>query len=322
MPAPVWPGAIDVHHHVVPGFYRDALPVAGPVPGVDYPRWTVEASLEVLARQGIAAAVLSVTVPGVDTGEPAASARLARRINEFLAGLVADHPGRFGAFAALPLPHLDETRVELSHALDVLGLDGVGLFTHYRGTYLADPAFRGLLDELDRRHAVVHVHPAVPPAGPATFGLPASLYEFTFDTTRFVAQLLYAGTLRRNPNLRLILSHAGGAVPFLAERLTYGPVIAPALADRADPDPLALLRDRLYYDLAMSTSPPALAALRAFVPPARLLVGTDFPFMPPETSAPAAGRVRAAGFSEPEVRQIAHGSAAGLFPRLAAGSTR
>jgi predicted TIM-barrel fold metal-dependent hydrolase len=288
-----------------------------PVPGVEYPHWTVEASLAMMQRQGIATAIVSVSVPGVNLTDAESSSALARLLNEYLAGLVADHPGRFGAFAVIPMHDIGAATSELQYALDTLGLDGVSLFTNYGGRYLADPEFAPVLDEVHQRRAVVHVHPAVPPAsGQPMFGLPASLYEFTFDTTRFAAQMLYNGTFDRYPGLRMILSHGGGTVPYLAQRLTYGSVIMPSLAAREAEDPIGALQ-HLYYDLAMADSPFSLPSLTAFVPATQVLVGTDFPFMPAWTSEEGAGRVMAhAGYSDDELHRVARGNAVALFPRL------
>lgn len=318
--SPLWTDAVDVHHHIVPDFYREALAAHGllnPVPGVEYPRWDVEASLAMMQRQGIATAVVSVTVPGVNLADGDSGAALARRLNEYMADLIADHPGRFGAFAVIPMHDVTAALDEVRHALDTLKLDGVGLFTNYRGRYLGDPAFDALLDEVHQRGAVVHVHPAAPPgAGQPTFGLPASLYEFTFDTTRLAAQLLYNRTLERYPGLRMILSHGGGAIPYLAQRLTYGSVIKPDLADREPADPIGSLQ-HLYYDLAMSGSPYALPSLRAFLPASQVLVGTDFPFMPAWTSEQNAWTVLThSGYTEDDLRRIARGNAEALFPRI------
>lgn len=317
---PLWTDAIDVHHHIVPGFYREVLAADGllnPVPGVEYPHWDVEASLAMMQRQGIATAVVSVSVPGVTLANEGSSAALARRLNECMAGLIADHPGRFGAFAAIPMHDVTAALKEMRYALDTLELDGIGLFTNYRGVYLGDPVFDALLDEVHQRGVVVHVHPAVPPAAEQpTFGLPASLYEFTFETTRLAAQLLYNRTLERYPDLRMILSHGGGAVPYLAQRLTYGSVIMPDLADREPTDPIGSLQ-RLYYDLAMSGSPYSLPSLRAFVPASQVLVGTDFPFMPAWSSEDGARQILAhPGYTDDDLRQVARGNAEALFPRF------
>lgn len=319
-PALRWTDAVDVHHHVVPAFYRAVVTDTervSPIRGVDYPHWHVEASLEMMERQGISTAMASITVPGVNVGGPALARRLARELNEYLAGLIVDYPDRFGAFTVLPLPDLDAALTELEYALDVLGLDGAGVFTHYNGIYLGDPVFDELLSELNRRETPVHVHPTVPPVtDQPTFELPPSLYEFAFETTRLAAQLLYNKTLERYPSLRLILSHGGGAIPYLAERLTFGPAIGAHLAARMPADPIGSLQ-RLHYDLAMSTSPYSLPALRAFLASSQILVGTDFPFMPEYSSADNLARLVAyGGFDAEEIALIANRNARALFPRL------
>ncbi|MGH2844192.1 MAG: amidohydrolase family protein [Solirubrobacteraceae bacterium] len=313
-------GRIDVHHHIVPPGYRRALADAGlvdPIPGVDYPDWSVEQTLAMMDRRGIATAIVSITEPGITFGGPERARELARAVNEFMAALMHEHPGRFGAFAVLPLPDLDASVAELRHALDVLGLDGVGLMTHYQGIYLGDPTFEPLMAELAMRTTPTFVHPSAPPArDQPSFGLPPSLYEFTFDTTRMVANLLYGGTLERYPGLALILSHAGGTLPMLAHRLTYGPTIGAHLAARAPRDLIGTLR-RLRYDTAMSASAPALAALTALVEPSQILFGTDFPFMPESTTVETIGGLASfAGFGESDRDAIDRGNALGLFPRL------
>ncbi len=134
------PHRIDVHHHIIPPVYLEAMRrvgIADPIPGVDYPDWDVQTTLAVMDRQGIATAIVSISEPGVYFGNVALARDLARQINEFSARLVADHPQRFGAFAVLPLPDVEAALRELAYALDTLKLDGIGLLTNYRGTYLA-----------------------------------------------------------------------------------------------------------------------------------------------------------------------------------------
>jgi predicted TIM-barrel fold metal-dependent hydrolase len=313
---------IDVHHHVIPEVYLQAMKSAGvhdPIPGVAYPHWDVEADLDLMDRYGIGTAVVSITAPGVAFAEGPEATKIARATNEALAQLIADHPGRYGAFALVPLPDdVDVAMEEIDYALDVLGLDGVGLFTNYRGTYLGDPHFDRLFAAIAERDALVHIHPEVPAAtDQPDFGLPPSLYEFTFDTTRMVANLLYGGTLDRHPGLRLILSHAGGTVPFLAKRLTYAATINPKLQDREPRDLLASLRN-LYYDTAMSASRPTLAALSAFVDSSHILFGTDYPFVPESATAETVSGVQEFfGGDETALRNVEHDSAAALLPRLA-----
>ncbi len=193
----IQPHRIDVHHHIIPADYLKAMERAGitdPIPGVDFPSWDVHTTLAAMDRQGIATAIVSISEPGVLFGDMELARNLARQVNEFSASLVADHPQRFGAFAVLPLPDMDAALRELEYALDTLKLDGVGLLTHYRGVYLGDASLEPLFYELHRRRAVAFIHPSTPPSkDQPLFGLPPSLYEFTFDTTRMVANLLYSG---------------------------------------------------------------------------------------------------------------------------------
>ena len=310
------PYRIDVHHHVIPDTYLQAMNRAGvdhPIPGVAYPSWSVEADLDLMDRYGIQTAVVSITAPGVAFADGPEAARVARATNEAMAQLISDHPGRYGAFALVPLPDVDAALREIDYALDVLGLDGVGLFTNHRGTYLGDAAFDRLFAALVERDALIHVHPAA--TDQPDFGLPPSLYEFTFDTTRMVANLLYSGTLDRHPGLRMILSHAGGAVPFLAKRLTYAATINPQLTDRQPHDLLASLRN-LYYDTAMSANRPALAALTELIGTDHILFGSDYPFMPESTTAETVAGVRAF-FDADTVLDVERNNAAALLPRLA-----
>ncbi|MFK0258010.1 amidohydrolase family protein [Streptomyces sp. NPDC090445] len=311
---------IDVHHHAVPPLYAEALGARKAIPGVDYPTsWTPERSLEVMDAHGIAAAVLSITAPGVTFLDGPDAPKLARQVNEYFAELVREHPTRFGAFAILPLPDVAAARVELRYALDELGLDGVGVLTSYGQRYLGDPKFEPLFAEIAERGAAVHVHPATPPGRDlATFDLPASLYEFTFETTRTAASLLFNGVLDRLPDLRLILSHAGGTLPFLARRLTYGPTIGAYLTDRAPEDVIGAL-GRLHYDIAMSANEFALPALTRLAGTGRILYGSDYPFMPvSHTAENTAGFAAYDGWTEAERAEVGRANALRLLPTLAA----
>jgi predicted TIM-barrel fold metal-dependent hydrolase len=312
--------SIDVHQHLIPPVYRRALAEAGmidPIPGVDYPDWGVEQALAVMDRRGIAAAVLSVTEPGVHFAGDRIARRLSRDVNEYLAGLIRDHPERFGGFAVLPLPDVDAAMEELRYALDVLGLDGVGLLSNYRGLYPGNQELEPLLAEVEDREVPAFIHPASPPdRGANGFGLPVSLYEFTFETTRAVANLLYSRTLDKHPSLRIIVPHAGGAIPYLAHRLTYGPTISARLAERAPRDLIGSLR-RLFYDTAMSANEYALPSLRSLVDPDHILFGTDFPFMPEETTVETIEGISGFdGFTDSDLVRIASDNALQLFPRL------
>lgn len=277
---------IDVHHHVIPPVYQEAVDhYAGgtQLDGVDPVHWDRDTDLEVMDRHGIDMALLTVTAPGATLAGDDAP-RLARQVNEYMAELVRDTPSRYGALTLLPLPDVDAAIAELDYALDELGHDGVGLYTHYDGVYLGDPRLDRIIDHIAERGVGAHVHPAIPASDPERWGLPPSLYEFTFDTTRATANLLFSGTLDRHPDLKLILSHAGGTVPYLAKRLTYASTIASDLKDRQPEDLLGSLR-RLYYDTAMSANPATLAGLTALIDDTHILFGSDFPYMPESTTA-------------------------------------
>jgi predicted TIM-barrel fold metal-dependent hydrolase len=170
---------------------------------------------------------LSNLCPGVRVGDDARARSLARRGNELAETMMQKRPDRFGGFAALPLPDVDGALEELAYAFDVLKLDGVVLFSNSNGVYLGEKRFEPVFEELERRSAVAFVHPmASPDPAPHQLGLPDSLIDFTADTTRVVAQMLYSNRFARTPNVKYIFSHAGGTTPYLAGRFVFGPHIA------------------------------------------------------------------------------------------------
>lgn len=275
------PGAVDVHAHYLPERYREVASYHGHahpdgMPGL--PEWSAAAHVELMDRLGVRMAFLSVSSPGVHVGDDVADTReMARHVNEVAAETIAAHPGRFGAFASLPLPDVVAAVAEVGVAIDDFALDGVVLLTNVRGTYLGDASLDPLFDELDRRAAVVFIHPTSPPCWEQiSLGLPRPMIEFPFDSTRAIANLLLSGTLARCPNLQLVVPHAGGAVPVLAGRI----VGLGAMARGLDPSALVGLLRGLWYDLAGPVVPGALAAVETIADPGRLLFGSDYPFTP------------------------------------------
>lgn len=185
-----------------------------------YPRWSPAEHLAFMDQNGIGASVLSISSPGTHFGDDAAAVKLSREVNEYAAGLVRDHPARFGHFASLPLPDVDGALAEIAHALDELGSDGVTVETNVHGRYLGHERFEPVWRELDRRGAAVFVHPTSPPAAEAVAnGRPRPMLEFIFDSTRAAGDLLFSGAFTRHPNIQWIFTHCGGALPLLAERL-------------------------------------------------------------------------------------------------------
>ena len=211
---------VDIHHHMLPDFFWQATNEGDhPVGGIAPPPWSRASALSFLDDAGIDVAVTSISTPGVHTGDDTAARALARRCNELAADMIRDRPDRFGGFACLPLPDVDGALAELAYALDDLRLDGVVLFSNARGTYLGDPRFTPLFDELQRRAAVVFVHPNPSPDPSAHApGLPDSLIDYPADTTRAIARLHYSNTFARTPDVKYVFAHAGGTVPYLAGR--------------------------------------------------------------------------------------------------------
>lgn len=314
---------IDVHSHVLPQIYLDALKTAhiDDVDGFPTPEWTMEAHLAMMGRQKIQACVLSLSSPGLAFADPQTAANLARAINVHFADIIREYPARFGAFGLLPMPDVEASLKEIEYALDVLKLDGIGLFTNYEGKYLGSPDFAPIFDELHRRKAVVFVHPTTPPhSEELTLGYPAPMLEYPFDSTRMVASLLDTDTLERCDHIRLIVSHGGGTLPLLMPR------IAALMQVKKGGNKLSALFGmkraekqigRLFFDLTAATHPAFLAALKASHDTSQLLAGYDFPFMPEISINRGNDEVRAFdGFSDKDRAAMDAENAKKLFPRL------
>lgn len=314
------PGAIDIHQHMVPEAFRLAALAAGRGATLrrGFPAWSPALAIELMDRQSIATAILSISQPGVHFGNDAQARKLARSCNELAAQCVADHPGRFGGFATLPLPDVAGACTELRHALDHLQLDGVCLLANYDGVYLGDPCFEPVFQELNERGAVVFIHPGLHPGSRAlNTGLPPMALEFPFDTTRAALQLIQKRHLLRYPRLRIILAHAGGALPFLAWRLE--------MAVAMDPEAMVVgtqeIRDglrRFWYDTALSSGAGPMRALAAIADPGRIVFGSDWPYGNDDVVVRSQRALHANTDLNPGQRAaIERGNALSLFPRLA-----
>lgn len=308
---------IDTHHHILPTEWIEAARQGGEVDagGVDFPAWSPEKALAVMDEAGIATAITSIAAPGVHFGDAEKARRLARRMNEISAELIRNHPGRFGAFAVLPLPDVDGALKEMEYALDTLKLDGVVVLASIGERYLGDPAFDAVFSEFNRRKTVVFVHPTVHPTSRALkLSLPGALVEFVFDTTRAATNLIFSGTMERNPDLRIILSHAGGTIPSVAPRLTLGRLI-PKLHEKAPQGAITYLK-RFYYDTALSMNSLQLAPLKELVGPSHILFGSDYPYLPDPLVVQESRDLDTLGFDAATRGAIARDNALALFPRL------
>lgn len=297
---------IDVHHHAVPPeFVDDAMPIRPP---------DMAAQLASMDQWGIRAAITSLT-PRVLLKNLDRLRVVARVCNEFQARRAGDDPRHFGSFALLPLPDVDGALEEIAYALDILRLDGIGLFSSVAGQYLGDPRFDPVFDELHRRRAVVFLHPTHCEAPKdSRLSAPPFAVEYVFDTTRAIVNLLYSGTLQRCPNLRLIVAHGGGAVPFLAHR------IAAMEGHRGAKNVTGIMPAlrSLYYEIASTTAAPALGCLQAMADPARILWGSDLPFVYGERlREEVAHWEHYDGFDNAARSAIEETNALKLFPRFA-----
>ncbi len=305
------PFRIDTHHHfTVPKLITEST--ARGINQAGLQDWTPQKSLDQMDKGGVATSILSISDPGVWFGDNTAARSLARECNDYAAKLIKDHPGRFGLFATLPLPDVDGALREIEYSFDTLKADGACVLSSYGGKYLGNPAFAPLLDELNRRKAVVFCHPYCPVCGtqtPLLDGQSRGL-EFVFDTTRTIVSLLSSGTLTRCPDIRFIWSHGGGTVPYITSRIAGA---APKL-----PNGLTYELQKFYYDTAQAYNPYTLPSFKKLVPPSHILFGTDFPLGGGSGTVVAKGLIDNGGFSESELRGIDRENALELLPRLKA----
>lgn len=311
------PGRIDFHHHFLSKEYLDAVGIeraAAPGSAGHVEPWTAEQSLEIMDAFEIDASILSVSAPGIDLDSPERTANLARACNEAQARIVENYPLRFGSFAILPLPEIDSSLRELEYAFDTLHADGVVLMSNYAGSYIGSRAFWPLFEELDRRSAVVLVHPTLPQNYRGLQTVSLSTLEFPFDTARAIVSMLYDGTPTRFPRVRLIWSHAGGVMPYLAGRTAV-------LSERnrnfqLNGSKLLEAMRGFYYDLTQSTNAATFAALRALVPIEHLLFGSDCPFAREKQISTALAERQTLGLSLEHERLLDADNARPLIPRL------
>ncbi len=308
---------IDVHHHILPPDYVDIVgdDRIGPlILAGKTPEWTPEMSIEAMDRNGIDMAVTSISAPGLWFGDTGETVRLCRHCNEYAAEIRRAHPGRFGMFASLPLPDVDASLAEIAYALDDLGADGIGLLTSYGDRYPGDPAFAPVFDELNRRRAVVYFHPTNAPCSQCQPEIPAATLDFPFDTTRAVVSLLFGGTFTRCRDIRFIFSHAGGTVPFLAERIGRLANL-PRFGEKV-PDGVLAELERLYFDTALSTNRLAFASLLELVAADHVLFGSDYPFAPEATMTGSVKALQKLGLDGGTLRGIERDNALSLMPGL------
>jgi predicted TIM-barrel fold metal-dependent hydrolase len=312
---------IDTHHHFYPPAYQKAWADWEdqrkiPHLGVQL-TWTREQDLEAMDKNGITTAVLALaSTPGIwfDAGADKAH-DMARLCCDFAAEMVRDHPGRYGLFAPLSMLDIDATLKEIEYAFDTLKADGVNLQTNYGDKWLGDPAYKPVLEELNRRKAVAYVHPLVASCcGRLSVGAFPAVIEVPHDTTRTVVSLLLSGSFAQQPDIKWLFSHGGGTIPFLAGRIEAFYDQKARAPNGFAPDGIEAAFRRLYYDTANATHPAAMAALTKLVPVSQITYGTDYPYFPLDQ----VNNLRQLNLAAADLDAIMSGNATRLVPRLSA----
>jgi predicted TIM-barrel fold metal-dependent hydrolase len=306
------PYRIDVHHHFAPPAYSSALKAM--MRG--HAKWSVQGTLEQMDKSGIATCFTSLINPGMQAwvGDLEGSRKIARASNEYAAQLMRDYPGRFGSFASIPFPDIDGSLREIEYSMDTLKADGIYLWTSYQGKLLGDPAFFPILEELNRRKAVIYTHPATPACcGTIQPYISVNAIEGPVDTTRTMISLLFQGGATKYPDIKWIFSHSGGVTPFLLSRYQR----EETEKDRKAVLPKGLMYElqKFYYDTAQGHHEGALKALTTIIPASQILYGTDYPFWDGRKVSDGLAR---GGFSAADMMAIDRDNALRLFPRLKA----
>jgi aminocarboxymuconate-semialdehyde decarboxylase len=285
---------VDFHNHYYPPEYMRALSSESVVrvttdadgnPCVHYPgdynilvpgHRDIEYRQRVLDEHGVDTQVLSFTTPGVHVEPPAVAVRLAREVNDAFAREVRARKGRFTALATLPLNDPAASVAELERAMNDLGLPGAMVFSNVNHVALADERYAPLWKKADELGAVIYIHPTHPAGVEAMLDywlMP--LVGFLMDTTLAASKLVFSGVVRRHPRIRWVLTHMGGAIPYLAERLDRGYRAFEDCRANIDRPPSEYLRE-FYYD-TVNFNPSAIRLALDFAGPDRILAGSDYP---------------------------------------------
>ncbi len=309
---------IDTHHHFYPPEYQElwlGWEDARKIP--HFPgqvAWSKAKAIEDMDKAGIRVGVLSLaSTPGVwfDLGGEKAN-QLARSCNDFAAEMMRDNPGRFGLFATLSMLDIDKTLKEIEYAFDTLKADGVGLQSNYGDKWLGNAAYKPVFDELNRRKAVVYVHPLVASCcGQLSVGTFPAVIEVPHDTTRTVTSLLLSGGFARWRDIQWLFSHAGGTIPMMAGRIDSFYAKRPNLKEFA-PEGIEGELKRLNYDTANATSAPAIAALLKLVPVSKVTYGSDYPYFGLDQMK----NLEELGLPAADLKAIGSENAIKLVPRL------
>lgn len=314
---PAAPKRIDVHQHFVsPDYYAllNKKNVQSPVAGLPIWRdYSPVRNLDAMDKAGISLAMLSPTAPGAYFGDVAEARSVAREMNEYAtARMVQTYKGRFGLFAVLPMPDIEGSLREIEYAFDTLKVSGVALLTSYGDKYLGDPAFAPVFAELNRRKAVVYIHPLEADCcrNPIQGVTPQTL-EYPTDTVRAIMRLVVGGEAARCPDVKFIFSHAGGTLLGMAQRFLGNEMSPAALGKPPEPNSRMHQIRRFYYDTAGATNPVQMQGMKMLVGASQIVYGSDFPFFSAEATSTG---LDASGFTAAELGAINRGNALKFIP--------
>ncbi|KAK3071235.1 hypothetical protein LTR53_008986 [Teratosphaeriaceae sp. CCFEE 6253] len=333
------PYKIDVHSHYLPPSYQKDCHENGhskPDGMPALPGWTPEQHLELMDHLNIRKSILSISSPGTHlvAGDEELAAKVARECNAYAADLKKKMPDRFGYFASLPIPNVDLCLKEIEQSAEE-GCDGYVFLTNGHGHYLGDSLFDPIFDELNRRHALIFIHPTTPicpcspeaqaqgqqptKAAPLAGKYPNPMLEFFFDTARTVANLFMSGTIKRCPNIRIILPHLGGAFPPVLSRFTGFSTLVPGPWDATpEEDTREAFTKQIWFDLAGFPFPGQIKGLMdgAGVPHSRIMYGSDYPFTKPPGVEMLLGKMDEGVkgmFTDEEIKDLYHQTAEKLL---------
>ena len=307
-------GWIDVHHHFSPPDYAEITAQKKVAPSI-MAGWTPQKTIDDMDQAGVATAMNSIVVPGVWFGDKEEARHLARECNEYAAKLCADYPGRFGNFSTLPIPDMDGSLLEIAYALDTLKADGFMLFTSYGDKWLGDPMFAPVFEELNRRNAVVFVHPTTNACCTNLLpGVSSAEIEYGTDTTRAIVRMVYSGAAKMYPNIRMIFSHGGGTMPYLIGRFVNRVARANGSGGERQSHDFQAEVSKFYYDTAQTFHPVPMTGLKHVVPVSQILFGTDYPYR--SSIETTTGLVQSKVFDPAELEAIKRGNAIKLLQRF------
>lgn len=312
--APAKGHRIDVHHHISPPLWVEALKKANKA-NPPIVNWSVQRTLDDMDKGGVATSITSPTTPQVQFMSAAEAAPIARDSNEYAKKLMTDHPGRFGVFAMLPLPHIDESLKEIEYAFDTLKVDGIGMMTSYGDKWLGYSHFEPVWAELNRRKATVYTHPTgANCCVNLVQGIADSTVEYGTDTTRTIASLIFSGTSQKYPDINWIFSHGGGALTAFAERFLVQMVMGPPHNAKFNRESVQRELNKFYYDTAAIPNPITLSALVKLVPTSQIVYGTDYPYRTAADHTKGVGEFFAG--DEKTLKAVERENALRILPRL------